>query len=45
MAFIRKVRTASGATAVQIAEKDGRRNKIIEHVGSAHTDAELVLQP
>ncbi|MEV2226940.1 IS1634 family transposase [Nocardia vinacea] len=41
MAFIRKVRTASGATAVQIAEKDGRRNKIIEHVGSAHTDAEL----
>ncbi|MBF6353655.1 hypothetical protein IU449_03670 [Nocardia higoensis] len=41
MAFIRKVRTASGATAVQIAEKNGRRNKILEHVGSAHTDAEL----
>ena len=41
MAFIRRVRTASGATAVQIAEKDGRRNKIIEHVGSAPTDAEL----
>jgi hypothetical protein len=35
------VRTASGATAVQIAEKDGRRNRIVEHVGSAHTGAEL----
>lgn len=41
VAFIRKVKTASGATAVQIAEKDGRRNKIIEHVGSAHADSEL----
>nr|WP_245671540.1 hypothetical protein [Nocardia amamiensis] len=40
-AFIRKVGTGSGATAVQIAEKDGRRNRIVEHVGSAHTDAQL----
>nr|WP_306453436.1 hypothetical protein [Rhodococcus sp. ACPA1] len=40
-AFIRKVRTASGATAVQIAAKDGVRHKILEHLGSAHTDSEL----
>ena len=41
MVFLRKVRTASGATAVQIAVKEGRRDKVIEHLGSAHTDAEL----
>ncbi|WP_137725596.1 IS1634 family transposase [Prescottella subtropica] len=40
-AYIRKVRTASGATAVQIAAKDGGRHKILEHLGSAHTDGEL----
>ncbi|MFE3547034.1 IS1634 family transposase, partial [Nocardia sp. NPDC059177] len=42
MVFIRRVRTASGATAVQIAEYTGsRRQRIVAHVGSAHTDAEL----
>src|SRR6516162_327851 len=42
MAFIRKVRTASGATAVQIAEyAPGRRQRIVKHVGSARTPAEL----
>jgi hypothetical protein len=35
------VRTASGATAVQIAEYHGGRRKIVVHVGSAHTEAEL----
>jgi len=40
-AYIRKVRTASGATAVQIAAKQGRRDKVLEHLGSAHTDSEL----
>ncbi len=41
MAFIRKVKTASGATAVQIAYKQkGRIVKII-HIGSAHNDEEL----
>ena len=39
--FLRKVKTASGATAVQIAVKEGRRDKEIEHLGSAHTEAEL----
>lgn len=41
MVFVRKVRTASGATAVQIAERQGGRDKVLEHLGSAHTDAEL----
>lgn len=41
MAFIRKVKTTSGATAVQIAHKyRGRINKI-EHIGSAHNDTDL----
>ena len=39
--FVRKVKTASGATAVQIAVKEGRRDKVIEHLGSADTQAEL----
>ncbi|CNF55911.1 transposase IS4 family protein [Mycobacterium tuberculosis] len=41
MAFIRRVRTASGATAVQIAEYAAGRQRIVKHVGSAHTEAEL----
>ncbi|MEO7069471.1 MAG: IS1634 family transposase [Nostocoides sp.] len=41
MVFVRKVRTASGATAVQIAEHDQGRDRVIEHVGSAHDAAEL----
>ena len=43
MAWIRRVRTASGATAVQIAEYVRGRREIVAHVGSAHTDAELGL--
>jgi len=41
MAFIRKVKTASGAIAVQIAYKDHGRIVRIEHIGSSHTEAEL----
>ena len=41
MAWVRRVRTASGATAVQIAEYVQGRRRIVAHVGSAHTDAEL----
>lgn len=41
MAFIRRVRTASGATAVQVAEYAGGRQRIVKHVGSAHSEAEL----
>lgn len=41
MVFLRKVKTASGATAVQIAERKNRRDVVIEHLGSAHTEVEL----
>ena len=41
--FVRKVRTASGAVAVQVVTRRGRQVEGIEHVGSAHTDAELAL--
>jgi len=41
VAFIRRVPTASGATAVQIAEYAAGRQRIVEHLGSAHTEAEL----
>lgn len=39
--FLRKVKTASGATAVQIVVKEGRKNRIVEHLGSAHDEAGL----
>ncbi|TWP32362.1 IS1634 family transposase [Leekyejoonella antrihumi] len=41
--FIRKVKTASGATAVQIVEKQHGVRRIVEHVGSAHTSAQLAV--
>jgi hypothetical protein len=43
MVWIRRVRTASGATAVQIAESVAGRRRIVRHVGSARDDAELGL--
>ncbi len=43
MAWILRVRTASGATAVQIAEYIQGRREIVAHVGSAQTDAEIGL--
>jgi len=43
MAWIRRVRTASGSTAVQIAESVWGRRRILRHVGSARDDAELGL--
>lgn len=43
MAFIRKVKTASGATAIQVAHKRYGRISRIEHIGSAHNDEELQI--
>lgn len=43
MTYVRKVKTASGATAVQIVEKRRGVRRIVEHVGSAHDDAELAV--
>ena len=41
MAYVRTVRTASGATAVQIVYSNRRGSRTMEHVGSAHDEAEL----
>jgi hypothetical protein len=41
--FVRRVRTASGATAVQIVHKRGRTVLGIEHIGSAHDDGQLAM--
>ena len=38
---MRKVRTASGATAVQIVSKSGGVRRIVEHLGSAHDETEV----
>ena len=39
--FLRKVRTSSGAMAVQIAVKEDGVRRIVEHLGSAHDETEL----
>ena len=39
--YLRQVRTASGATAVQIVSKSGGVRRIVEHLGSAHDETEL----
>ena len=41
--FVRRVTTSSGATAVQVVHKRGRRVLGIEHIGSAHDEAGLAL--
>jgi hypothetical protein len=42
-AVCRTVKTASGATAVQIVHSSHRGSRDIEHIGSVHDDAELEL--
>jgi hypothetical protein len=41
--YVRTVKTASGAMAVQIVHSSHRGSRDIEHIGSAHDDAELEL--
>ncbi len=43
MPYVRTVRTASGATAVQIVWSSHRGSRDIEHLGSAHDEAGLEL--
>ena len=39
---VRRVKTASGATAVQVVDyRDGAR-RIVDHVGSGHTEGEVL---
>ena len=39
--YVRTVKTASGATAVQIVHSSRRGSRDIEHIGSAHDDAQV----
>jgi hypothetical protein len=41
VAYVRTVKTSSGATAVQIVWSSRRGSRSIEHLGSAHDDAQL----
>lgn len=41
--YVRTVKTASGATAVQVVYSSRRGSRDIEHIGSAHDDVELEL--
>ena len=41
--FIRRSAGRSGATKVQIAERRAGRNVILEHIGTAHDEAELAV--
>jgi glyoxylate carboligase len=41
VAYVRTVKTASGASAVQIVWSSRRGARRIEHIGSAHGEAEL----
>jgi hypothetical protein len=43
VAYVRTVKTASGARAVQIVHSERGGSRDIEHIGSAHTDADLEL--
>ena len=43
MAYVRTVKTASGAVAVQVVHAKRRGSREIEHIGSAHTPAEVEL--
>jgi hypothetical protein len=41
VAYVRTVKTSSGATAVQIMWSSRRGSRSIEHLGSAHDEAQL----
>ncbi len=43
MPYVRTVKTASGATAVQIVYSSHRGSREIEHLGSAHDAAQVEL--
>ena len=43
MSYVRTVKTASNATAVQIVYSNRRGSREIDHIGSAHTPAEVEI--
>jgi hypothetical protein len=43
VAYVRTVKTASAARAVQIVHSSRKDSRDIEHIGSVHDDVELEL--
>ena len=43
MVFVRKVPGRSGSTKVQVAERRAGRDVVLEHVGTARSEAELAV--
>ena len=43
MAYVRKVKTGSGATAVQVVKKERGELIVLHHLGSAKTPAKIDL--
>ena len=43
MVFVRKVPGRSGSTKVQVAERRAGRDVVVEHVGTARSEAELAV--
>jgi hypothetical protein len=41
VAYVRRVQTASVATAIQVVHSNRRGSREIEHIGSAHSPAEV----
>ena len=41
--FVRKVPGRSGSIKVQLAERRGGRDVVLEHIGTARSDAELAI--
>lgn len=39
--YIRKIKTKSGAVAIQVAQRIAKRDVVIKHIGSAHSQEEL----
>ena len=38
---IRRIKTSSGATGVQIVRNWGKKRIVVKHIGSAHNDGDL----
>ena len=43
MYHIRKVKTASDSTAVQIIKYENRKRVVVKHMGSAHNKDEIII--
>ncbi|MFA6923030.1 MAG: IS1634 family transposase [Bacteroidales bacterium] len=43
MYSVRKVKTKSGSTAIQVVQYFGHRSKVFKHIGSSNIDAEIVV--